>query len=68
MPEPTPVPRVIIMKFFIPRAIPYVISPSAAAFASFVTRTGTPNASSKREAIGTVPLQAKLGAFSIFPV
>jgi len=42
MPEPTPVPRVIMMKFFIPRAAPYVISPTAAALASLVSDTGMP--------------------------
>ncbi len=42
MPEPSPVPSVIITKSFMPRALPNTISPMAAAFASLVTIILTP--------------------------
>ena len=71
MPEPTPVPKVITIKFFMPRATPYIISPMAAAFASLVSATGMPPSPFENiSASGTTPLrpQAKFGANSIVPL
>ena len=43
IPLPTPVPKVMVMKFFIPLAAPYCISPTAAALASLVNLAGILN-------------------------
>ena len=42
MPPPTPVPRVNIAMFSLPRPAPNLYSPQIAAFASFSTTTSTP--------------------------
>ena len=57
-----------MMKSFIPRAAPYVISPIAAALASLVRAVGTPIFSSNKAAKGITPLQGKLGANSMVPL
>ena len=59
------------MKFFIPRATPYAISPIAAAFASLVKPTGILLRRSENSfAKGTLPSCAhdKFGANSIEPL
>ena len=68
MPLPTPVPRVIIIKSFMPCAAPYIISPIAAALASLVNTTGILNLSSIMRASGIMPFQGRLGAYSMVPV
>ena len=68
MPLPTPVPNVIMIKSFMPCAAPYIISPTAAAFASLVNRTGILNLSCNIRAKGIIPFQGRLGAYSILPV
>ena len=67
IPLPTPVPRVIIIKFFMPLAAPYFISPIAAAFASLVVNTGTPAFAENTLQSSRTPFQGRLGAFSIVP-
>ena len=68
IPLPTPVPKVIMMKFFMPFATPNVISPMAAALASLVSTTGMPSRSLNFLAKGTTPFHGKLGASSMLPV
>ena len=53
-----------------PRAAPYVISPTAAALASFVKRTGRPMRSDIKSAKGItfIPPKVRFTAFSIVPV
>jgi MFS transporter, FHS family, L-fucose permease len=68
MPEPTPVPRVISMKSFIPMAAPWLISPRAAALASLVIATGIPVFSFSIWQMGTTPFPHEmLAACSIVP-
>ena len=68
MPLPTPVPKVIMIKSFIPLAAPYIISPTAAALASLVNFTGSLNLSCTIFAKGMTPFQGRFGAYSIVPV
>ena len=60
-----------MMKFFMPRAAPYAISPTAAALASLVSETGMPSSASESSLEnGTEWLAAHtiLGAKAISPV
>ena len=50
------------------RAQPYIISPMAAALASFVSFVGKPNFLCIRSAMGIMPFHFKFGAYSIVPV
>src|SRR5690554_23164 len=65
-----PVPRVYITKFFMPLAPPYTISPIAAALASLVNATYLYSGNSARinSTKCTIPLNDKLGAYSIVPL
>ena len=67
IPLPTPVPKVMVMKFFIPLAAPYCISPTAAALASLVNLAGILNFCSRSSAIGIMPFHFRLAAYSIVP-
>ena len=68
MPLPNPVPRVMTAKSFMPLAPPYIISPRAAALASFVRNAGRANVSLSNSVKGIRPFQFKLAACSIVPV